>query len=83
MSSPKDEAAIVEYLVASEEPQKLTEISKRPHVSGVAPIGFFLRRGIGMGDPGSGAEKVQDGVGLLELAPALVVQLDLKTLLSR
>ncbi len=80
MSSSKEAVAIVKYLVASKEPQKLTEISKTLEISGsTAHRILSALKELEWVAQDSETKKYKTGIGLLELALALIAQLDLKT----
>ena len=80
MSSLKDAAAIVKYLATSKKPQKLIEISKRLNISGSTAhriLSALKELEWVVQEPET--KKYKTGIGLLELALALIAQLDLKT----
>lgn len=80
MSSAKDTAAILTYLAGNKEPQKLTEISKRLHISGSTAYRILTAlKDIEWVFQDPDTKRYRSGIGLFELALTLISHLDLRS----
>jgi len=80
VSSAKDTAAIVTFLARNKEPQKLTEISRKLHISGSTAYRILSAlREIEWVSQDPETKRYKAGVGLLEISLTLISQLDLRS----